>query len=97
VIARLAAELRKVGHEVELYSDDAEVKQMVTQEGGSAKTTGHLTSQLNAAPSDVARRARHRIAATKKYGLNPAYDPYADEPEDEYPTKKGKKKSSRRK
>jgi uncharacterized protein len=97
IIARLSSELRREGKEVVMYSDDDEVKQVVTQQGGSAKTTGQLTRQLNAAPSDVARRARHRIAATKKYGLNPNYDPYADEPENEYPAKKGKKKSSRRK
>ena len=95
VIARLTAELRREGKVVEMYSDDVEVKEVVTRQGGFAKTTGQLTNQLNAAPLDVARRARHRMAATKKYGLNPSYDPYADEPEDEHPAKKGKK--SRRK
>jgi uncharacterized protein len=96
VIARLATELRREGKEVEMYSDDSEVKQAVTQQGGYTKTTGQLTKQLNAAPRDVARRAQHRITATKKYGLNPSYDPYANEPDEDYTARKGKKKSSRR-
>ena len=40
VIARLAAHARAEGYEVEMYSDDLEVRSSVTKEGGSAKTTG---------------------------------------------------------
>jgi len=80
VIARLAAQARSAGREVEMYSDDREVQQSVAKQGGNIGTAGQLTSRLNAAPRDVARRARHRLAMRRKYGLDPAYDP-DDEPE----------------
>lgn len=50
VIARLAAEARVAGREVEMYSNDYEVQQAVSQQGGSIYTTSQLTHQLNAAP-----------------------------------------------
>ncbi len=93
VIARLAAEARVDGREVEMYSDDGEVRQAVARQGGSVYTTGQLTSQLNAAPRDVARRARHRLAVRRKYGLDPGYNP-DNEPEPRRSPGK-KKKSSR--
>jgi|SRR5215469_2371452 len=77
VIARLAAQARVAGQEVELYSDDREVQQSVARQGGKARSTGQLTGQLNAAPRDVARRARHRQAMRHAYGLDHKYDPAA--------------------
>jgi len=75
VIARLAAQARAAGQEVEMYSDDREVQQSVAGQGGRAHSTGQLTGQLNAAPRDVARRARHRQAMRRAYGLDPADRP----------------------
>jgi predicted RNA-binding protein with PIN domain len=80
VIARLATEARSAGREVEMYSNDQEVQQAVARQGGSTGTATQLTNQLNAAPRDVARRAHHRQAMRRKYGLDPSYDP-DDEPE----------------
>lgn len=90
VIARLATEARSAGREVEMYSNDQEVQQAVTRQGGSVGTTSQLTSQLNAAPRDVARRSRHRQAMRRKYGLDPNYDP-DDEPQPQR-SSSGKKK-----
>src|SRR5438128_1095462 len=59
VIARLAQEGRAAGREVEMYSDDTEVRQAVAQQGGNAYSSEQLTDSLNAAPRDVARRHRH--------------------------------------
>jgi len=72
VIARLAASARAVGREVELYSDDREVRQSVSQQGGSVGSTNQLTKHLNAAPAELARLSRHRQQARRQYGLNPA-------------------------
>jgi len=72
VIARLAASARTMGREVELYSDDREVRQSVTQQGGSVGSTGQLTKHLNAAPADLARLSHHRQQARRQYGLDPA-------------------------
>jgi len=95
VIARLAAEARQVGREVEMYSNDGEVQQAVAQQGGEVYSVNRLTGQLNAPPRDVARRYRHRLAQRRKYGLDTS--PYDDdEPEPRYPAKGSKKKSSRR-
>ena len=71
VIARLAASARAVGREVELYSDDREVRQSVSQLGGSVGSTNQLTKHLNAAPADLARLSHHRRQALREYGLDP--------------------------
>ncbi len=72
VIARLAAQAREEGHEVEMFSDDLEVRSSVTKEGGMARSTGQLTSQLNAPPAFQQRLVRHRQSARARYGLNPS-------------------------
>jgi len=95
VIARLAAEARAAGREIEMYSNDGEVRNAVSIQGGSVHSVDQLTSQFNAPSRDVARRARHRMAIRQKYGLDPNYDP-DDEPEPRHATKGSKKKSSRR-
>lgn len=94
VIARLAAEARASGREVEMYSDDTEVQQVVAGQGGDVYTSTQLTDSLNAAPRDVARRYRHRQAMRRKYGLDPAYDP-GDET-DAPRSPRGKKRRPRR-
>ena len=95
VIVRLAAEARKAGREVILYSDDQEVKQNVVEQGGTFHTTRQLTAQLNAAPRDVAIRSQHRQIMRRVYGIDPSYKPDDDlEPSPQAPKKK--KKSSRR-
>ena len=70
VIARLAAGARAAGRDVEIYSDDIEVQQSVTSQGGTAQTTAQLERQVHAAPRDVERRARYRLAMRRKYGLD---------------------------
>lgn len=95
VIMQLAAEARAAGREVEMFSNDGEIRAEVARQGGSVRSTSQLTSQLNSAPRDVALRARHRIKMKRAYGLDPANDP-DDEPESRK-TKGGKKKPSRRK
>lgn len=70
VIARLAALARLNGREVEMYSDDCEVQQSVTSQGGIAQTARQLEQEMHAAPRDIARRARHRAAVRHKYGLD---------------------------
>lgn len=72
VIARLAALARADGREVEMYSDDLEVRSSVTKEGGTARATGQLTSQLNAPPAYQQRLVRHRQSVRARYGLNPS-------------------------
>ena len=89
VIARLAAAARAEGREVEMYSDDREVQDAVTRQGGNARTTGQLTDQLHAAPRDVAHRTLHRIAMRRQYGLDPMH---YDDDEIELPRSPGKKK-----
>ncbi len=93
VIARLATEAGYAGREVEMYSNDGEVQRAVTQQGGEVRTTDQLTKQLNAAPRDVERRYRQRIARRRRYGLDGS-DPDEDEPE--YLSGKGGKKRRRR-
>jgi uncharacterized protein len=83
VIARMAASARAAGREVELYSDDTEVKQSVARHGGSVGSTGQLTKHLNAAPADLARLSHHRQQARRQYGLDPAQKYNLD---DEYQT-----------
>ena len=94
VIARLAATARTEGRTVEMYSDDREVQQAVSQRGGEIRTTGQLTDQLNAPSRDVGRRYKHRMAIRKKYALDPMY---YDDDEIEAPHSPGKKKNSHRK
>ena len=95
VIARMAAEARAAGREVEMYSDDGEVRRAVAQQGGEVHTTGQLTSQFNAAPRDVARRARHRQAIRRKYQLDPMQD-LDNETEPQHSPRSKKKGPSRR-
>ena len=90
VIARLAAEARAAGREVEMYSDDIEVQQSVARQGGSVYTAGQLTNSLNAAPRDVARRHHHRQTIRRQYGLDPTYD--ADDEPNHRTSLRGKKK-----
>jgi uncharacterized protein len=70
VIARLAAQAREDGREVEMYSDDLEVRSAVTKEGGAARSTGQLSAQLNAPPAYHQRLVRHRQAVRARYGLD---------------------------
>jgi len=93
VIARLAASARAVGREVELYSDDREVRQSVSQQGGSVGSTNQLTKHLNAAPADLARLSLHRQQARRQYGLDPAQKYELDdyEPTSSHNRKRGKK------
>lgn len=92
VIARLSVEARQAGREVEIYSDDIEVQRAVILQGGAAHTASQLERQVHAAPRDVARRTRHRVAMRRKYGLDA---PYIEE-DDEPPRLPGKKKKKRR-
>ena len=71
VIARLAAQARTEGRDVEMFSDDMEVQHAIKKVGGTAQSTGHLTSQLNAPPKHLKRLAEHRSIARRKYGLDP--------------------------
>jgi predicted RNA-binding protein with PIN domain len=93
VIARLAASARAMGREVELYSDDREVRQSVSQQGGSVGSTNQLTKHLNAAPADLARLSHHRQQARRQYGLDPTQKYELDdyEPTTSHNRKKGKK------
>lgn len=93
VIARLAVNARGAGREIEIYSDDIEVQQSVIVRGGTAQTTSQLERQVHAAPRDVERRTRHRIAMRRKYGLDPNYCP---DDEDEPVRSSGKKRKKRR-
>ena len=72
VIARLAASARAAGREVELYSDDNEVRQSVSQQGGTISSTNQLTKNLNAAPTDLTRLSHHRQQARRQYGIDPS-------------------------
>jgi predicted RNA-binding protein with PIN domain len=93
VIARLAASARAVGREVELHSDDREVRQSVSQQGGSVGSTNQLSKYLNAAPADQARLSHHRQQARRQYGLDPTQKYELDdyEPTSSHNRKKGKK------
>lgn len=93
VIARLATSAHNEGRDVAIYSDDIEVQQSVTSQGGTVQTTGQLERQFHAAPRDVERRTRHRVAMRRKYGLDPNY---CYEEEDEKPSWPGKKKKKHR-
>ena len=94
VIKRLAAEGRKDGRDVVMYSDDEEVRQAVSEHGGSPLSTHELTTKLNAAPRDVAIRSAHRQAARRIYGLDPSRKDQ-DEEEPYHPSQHKKKKKRR--
>ena len=83
VIARLAITARAAGHEVEIFSDDAEVQQSGARQGGKTGSTDQLTRHLNAAPPALARLSHHRQQARRQYGLNPAQK-YEDDEYEEY-------------
>ncbi len=95
VIARLATRARMEGREVEIYSDDLEVQQAVTAQGGTAQTTAQLERQVYAAPRDVERRTRHRAAMRRKYGLDSNTFAKDCDDDDEPPRAPGKKKKKR--
>ena len=71
VIARLAAQARAEGRDVEMFSDDLEVQHAVKSVGGNAQSTGSLTNQFNAPPKHLKRLAEHRRMVRRKYGLDP--------------------------
>lgn len=96
VIMRLAAEARAAGHDVEMYSNDGEVRESVSRSGGNVHSSSQLSSRLNAAPRDVAARAKHRMIMRRAYGIDPQYKDADDGGEPHRKTKNGKKKSSRR-
>lgn len=73
VIARLAREARAAGHEVQLFSDDGEVRQAVIHQGGLADSTQGLAARLNAPPPRLARRFAHQIRMRALYGLDPSF------------------------
>ena len=95
VIKRLAAEARQNGRDVIMYSDDEEVRQAVTEQGGNPLSTHTLTTKLNAAPRDVAIRSAHRQQARRIYGLDPSRK--AEYEEEEYRPQQHKEKKKRRK
>lgn len=97
VIARLAASARAAGREVELYSDDSEVRQSVVQEGGRVGTTHQLTKHLNAAPADLARLSHHRQQVRRQYGLDPAQKYQLDDNQSNFSQKRKKGKTPRHK
>jgi predicted RNA-binding protein with PIN domain len=94
VIARLAASARAAGREVELYSDDSEVRRSVAQQGGRVGSTDQLTKHLNAAPAELARLSHHRQQARRQYGLDPTQKYELDEcqPTSSHKHKKRKKR-----
>jgi uncharacterized protein len=98
VIARLATTARAAGREVEIYSDDREVQQSVSRQGGGALSIGQLTKHLNAAPANLARLSHHRQRVRRQYGLDSLRN---DQDDDEYqpPSSHGRKqkKASRHK
>lgn len=71
VIARIAAQARAEGRDVEMFSDDMEVQQAVRSAGGTAQSTEQLTSHLNAPPKHLKRLVDHRRMVRRKYGLDP--------------------------
>ena len=95
VITRLATSARAVGREVELYSDDREVRQSVFQQGGSVGSTNQLTKHLNAAPADLARLSHHRQQARRQYGLDPTQKYEPDNYQPNSSRKQKKRKTSR--
>jgi uncharacterized protein len=72
VIVRLAAQAREDGRDVEIFSDDLEVRSSVRKVGGSALSTQQLTHHLNAPPTHLKRQAARRRWARQHYGLDPS-------------------------
>lgn len=97
VIARLAASAQVAGREVELYSDDSEVRQSVVQQGGRVGSTNQLTKHLNAAPAELARLSHHRQQARRQYGLDPTQKYEPDDYQPNSSQKQKKRKTSRHK
>jgi predicted RNA-binding protein with PIN domain len=93
VLTRLSEEARQAGREIEMFSDDREVKTAASERGGSAYSTQQLERQIYAIPRDVERRARHRLAMKRLYGLDPWK--YDDVDDDEPPRRPGEKKKRR--
>lgn len=93
VIARLAATMRAENREVEMYSDDGEVRFAVVSQGGIAHQTVRLTTHLNAPSRDIAVRHHYRERMKRRLGIDPNYDPDA---ESEQHTPRHKKRSSRK-
>lgn len=93
VIARLATELASAGRNVALFSNDGEVRQAVSKQGGSVHTTQQLTTQLTAAPRDVTIRSQHRQTMRRVYGIDPMHKAVDEEEERPHPRGKKKKKS----
>ncbi len=89
VIARLATAARAAGREVEIYSDDIEIQRTATLQGGTALASSALEQQMHAAPRDIERRARHRVAMRQKYGLDTQFSKQDD---DEPPRPRRQKK-----
>ena len=97
VIARLAAHAQAERRSVEIYSDDIEVQQSVTAQGGMTQTTTQLEREMYKAPRDIERRARHRVAMRRKYGLDAnQLRKDCDDDDIEPPHTPGKKKKRRR-
>lgn len=97
VIARLAASAQADGRAVEIYSDDIEVQQSVTAQGGITQTTSQLEREMYKAPRDIERRTRHRVAVRRKYGLDSnQFRKDCDDDYNEPPHAPGKKKKRRR-
>ncbi|GAC1648934.1 MAG: ribosome-dependent mRNA decay endonuclease Rae1/YacP [Ktedonobacteraceae bacterium] len=96
VIKRLAAEARKDGRNVVMYSDDEEVRSAVSEQGGNPLSTRTLTTKLNAAPRDVAIRSAHRQQARRIYGLDPTRKAEDEEVPYHPPQRKKKKKGRHR-
>jgi uncharacterized protein len=97
VIKRLSAEARSAGRQVQMYSDDEDIRQTVSEHGGTVQTTSHLVKQVQAAPRDMTLLSQHRQKMRRIYGIDTPYK-LADELEPEYPPSKKKKnkRSSRR-
>jgi len=98
VIARMAAEARREGRDVAMYSDDEEVRHSVTEHGGNALTTSTLTNKLSAPPRDIAARSAHRQHMRRIYGIDPTKKAeYDDEYTNPNPSHAhGKRKKKRR-
>lgn len=72
VIKRLSAEAKIAGRVVLMYSDDMDVREGVSLQGGTPLPTQDLTRKLNEAPRDVAIRSAHRQHARRIYGIDPS-------------------------
>jgi hypothetical protein len=95
VIIRLATQARLAGREVEMYSNDGEVRSMVAEEGGNVQRTRALTKMLYTAPDDVVQRVTHRQKIRRIYGLDPKSKWEEDEKVDASYGRKKKKRSRR--